>query len=474
MKRDELKEKELEFLAKERKNCPELFQRETFFDNAEFLEKFGFFIKEKENFPSGYIKLWPQDFIVEEIPGKENLQTVNLENFFDREKPFSKTDPTIYATLIKCGLSTLEVIEEINSFLGLPKNKIQFSGIKDKDALTSQLISFRETTIEKLQEIKSPYLFLKNVYSGKGVMETGGLKGNEFTVLVRTDNSFQEKNFLENLKKIEREGFYNFFYLQRFGTPRLINWFWGLLILRGEYDKAVFSFLSSPGEREIPYFKKIREEIKNCFPDWQKIEKILEPFPIILQNETKVVKYLKEKPRDFIGALNQVPEQIQLWVFAYASLLFNKKLSSFLKEEIKLPEKLFLILSKDKNDWLEYFDFLKEDGIFSLPLKNLKPFSSFIQWRKREIKTKEKVKIHQVKIIPEGIILKFFLPKAVYATTFLAHLFNLVSGLPPKNILTQTIDLKAALGIGSLKETLNKFKKIILSKAEDILEKPEH
>lgn len=469
MKRIQIKERELKFLSKEYKKQPSLFERESFYDNSQFLKKFGIYIKNKENLPLGYLKLWPQDFIVEEISKEGEVQTVEIGDFLDKKRPFSKEDLTIYATLIKCGLSTIEAIEEIASFLKIDKTKIQFAGIKDKDALTSQLISFRKTNIKDLKKIKSPYFFLKNIYSGKGVVEIGSLQGNEFTVLIRSD-FFQKGKFLENLNNIEKEGFYNFFYLQRFGTPRLINFYWGLFILRGEYEKAVLSFLCSPGLRELLYFKNLREKIKKNFGDWKKIEEILEPFPIIFQNEIKIVNYLKKNPQDFIGALNQIPEQIQLWLFAYSSLLFNKKLSFYLERGLEPPFKIPLILSNDERDWLFYKEFLKEDKIFSIPFQNLKPFPD-VQWKKREIKTKERVKINQIKIIPEGVILNFILPKACYATTFLAHLFNLVAGLPPKTISSLAIDTKATLGKGSLKELLDKFKEVIHSKAEDIFEK---
>jgi len=469
MKKDEIKERELKFLAKEYKKYPQLFKRETFVDDSKFLEKFGIFIEDKETLPLGYLKLWPQDFIVEEIPEDGKIQTVKIEDFFDKKRKFLKKDLTIYATLVKCGLSTIEIIEDLVSLLKVDLGKIQSAGIKDKDAITAQLISFRGMDIEDLQKINSPYFFLKNVYSGKGAIEIGELKGNEFTVLVRTKNSFQKEEFLKNLKKIENS-FYNFFYLQRFGTPRLINFYWGLFILRGEYQKAVLSFLCSPGQRELPYFQKLREEIKKNFGDWKKIEEILEPFPIIFRNERKIVNYLKKKSRDFIGALNQIPKQIQLWIFAYGSWLFNKRLSLYLKKRIEPPPKMPLILSKNKKDWLFYKEFLKENKIYSIPLKNLKPFPD-IQWRQREIKTRENVKIHRMEIIKEGVILNFTLPRAAYATAFLAHLFNLVSGLPLKNILTYPVDTKATLRKGSLEEILNRFKDVIYPKTENILEK---
>ena len=48
MSREKLKEEEIEFLAKEYKKNPQLFQRESFIDEPNFLKRFGIFIKEKE------------------------------------------------------------------------------------------------------------------------------------------------------------------------------------------------------------------------------------------------------------------------------------------------------------------------------------------------------------------------------------------------------------------------------------------
>jgi tRNA(Glu) U13 pseudouridine synthase TruD len=344
---------------------------------------------------------------------------------------------------------------------------IRSAGIKDTDAITSQLISIRGADIEKIKNVSSPYYFLKNIYSGKGVVEVGSLKGNKFTVLIRTNADFDEEQFSQNLEEIKKQGFFNFFYLQRFGSPRFINWFWGLQILKGEYKNAVSSFLCSDGQREIYYFKKIRAKMKKNLDNWDKIAEIIKPFPIVLQNEMRVVKYLQKNPEDFIGALKQIPEQIQLWIFAYASLLFNRKISEYIESGAPLPERLPLILSKDKNDWLPYRDFLREDKIFSMPLESLMPFSD-IQWKKRQIKTREKADIHKVAFTPEGVILSFSLPKGCYATTFLSHFFQLVTGVPPKDISENIVDIKEILSEGSTKDLTEKFKEITFSKSEDI------
>lgn len=472
MDRSQAKEEELKFLSQEYKKNPELFSRETFIDSPEFLETIGISLKEYENLPKGYFKLWPYDFIVEEISKDGTVETVNSDDFFHTKKPYSKDDPTAYATLVKCKFSTFEAANQLSDILDIDKKKTQFAGIKDTDALTAQQMSFRGINIEKLQAISSPHFFLKNVYSSNGALEVGSLKGNKFTILIRTSESFDKEEFNSKIEKIRKNGFYNFFYSQRFGSPRFVNWFWGLLILRGGYRNAVLSFLCTEGQREIQYFKNLRSEIKSHIDDWDKILELIQPFPLVLSNEIKIIKYLQKNPKDFVGALKQLPEQIQMWVFAYGSLLFNRKLSEYIENKLPIPEKLPLILSKDQDDWIPYYNFLKEDQISSMPLKNLQPFSD-IQWKKREIKTTEQVDIHKVAFVPEGIILSFSLSKGCYATTFLSHLFQLSTGLPPKNISEKIIDTKEILGDGSLKDLMEKFKDITFSKSEDYFDKTE-
>ncbi len=470
MNRKEAKEQEIKFLAGESKKNPDFFKRETYLDDAQFLEKIGIFLPDKiqKNIFPGYLKLWPQDFIVEEVSKDGSFQTVGGDNSYKAED--NEKQSTIYATLVKCGLSTIEAIEEIASFLNTDKKNIQFAGIKDKDALTAQLISFRGIDRAAIEKIYSPYFFLKDIHYGKGVMQVGGLAGNQFTIFIRTDESFEKENFLETLELIKKNGFFNFFYSQRFSNPRFINWFWGLLILKGEYKNAVFSLLCSEGQREVPYFKKLRQDLKTNFGNWQAVGNILESLPLSFQNEIKMVDYLKKNPTDFAGALNQVPEQVQLWIYAYGSLLFNRKISEHLREEKPLPEKLPLILSQDKNDWVQYNDFLIEDGITTIPFEELRPFR-FIQFKKRAVKTKEMVDIHNVAFIKEGVALSFTLGKGCYATTFLSHLFQLIGGLPPSTISDIKVDSKALLGEGNVQDILEKFKEVISSKKEDLYSK---
>ena len=444
------------------KEFSRLFRTETYVDDQKFLDRYGIFIPEKKNLPKGYIKLWPQDFIVEEISLDGNLQNIYHEKFLSTKKEFSYEDPVIYTTLVKCGLSTLEAAEELAKELKTEIENIKYAGIKDKHAITSQLVSIKGVGAEKLYEIAAPYLFVKNVFSGKRELWIGGLEGNQFTILVRTEYYLPEKEFLPELKKIEKEGFYNFFYLQRFGIPRLKSPFCGLSLLKGEYENVVFSELCQTGERELPYFQALRNSIARLWGDWEEILGILDIFPLTFRVERKMINYLIKNPEDFIGALNEVPKQVRLWVDSFVTLLFNKKLAFYLKEKQKLPETLPLVLSPDKRTWLFYKDLLEEYEIFSMTfaLKNLAPFP-FVGQRRRERKTKIKVEILNYKIIPEGVILNFNLPKGCYATTFLSHLFDLISGTSPRKISSLPIDTKANIKKPSLEEILNQFQEAV-------------
>lgn len=443
---------------------PRFFETQTFIDDKKFLEKYGISIPEKKKLPFGYLKLWPQDFIVEEISINEELQTVLPEKFLSKKRDFLPEDPIIYATLVKCGLSTIEVTEELAKNLKIESKNIKYAGIKDKHAITSQLISIKKADIEKIHQLSPTYFFLKNISSGKRESYLGNLKGNQFTILVRTDQPLSENQFLERLKEVKKEGFYNFFYLQRFGVPRLINLYCGLCILKGDYEKALFTTFCKPGERELFYFQSLRGEIAKLWGKWKEIEEVLELFPLTFQDERKLINHLIKNPGDFLGALNQIPRVVQLWLTSFAALLFNELLSSYIKQGKELPKILPLVLSSEKKSWILYQDFLNQAGIFSFSfaLKNLKPFP-FITLRQREQKVKEKVEILDYKILPMGVILNFNLPKGCYATTFLSHLFNLVSGALSKKFSNLPIDTKANLGKASLEEILNQFQDIVAS-----------
>jgi TruD family tRNA pseudouridine synthase len=467
--RAELQKEEDGYIAKLKQDNPKLFQSPTYIDNNAFLQTIGMELPGKDQFPVGLIKAWPQDFIVEEIADTSTIYTIGSS-----DTPFesAETDPnqkTVYATLVKCMVSTLGAVDELAKLLTTDPKNITYAGIKDRDALTSQQIAFRNVSIEAVKNITSKHFFLKDIQPGKGVMQKGGLQGNRFTILIRTESDFGTSDkfriFTENLRKVKNEGFYNFYYLQRFGqeagTSRTNSLSWAVNLLKGDYRQAVVEFLSSSTERELPFYRNLRTVVGSHSGNWELVHQILSPFPITFSGELKVVDHLVKHPDDYIGALNQIPDSIMLWIYSISSYLFNKKLSQAALKGGLLPRELPLFLSNEQDDWMFYKKELEELGIYPPHFKNIAPFRN-IELRHRTVPTKGSVEFHSVDVLEEGVILTFSLNKGSYATTLISHLCNLSFGTPPSSINTAQADFSSALNEQQQK-TLEYFQSIIKS-----------
>ncbi|MBI2123759.1 MAG: tRNA pseudouridine(13) synthase TruD [Candidatus Wildermuthbacteria bacterium] len=458
------REKEREFFEAERKRVPHLFEREPMVDSFEFQKWIGIEVF-PDTLPLGYLRLMPQDFIVEEVARDGTVHTVDV----DPSPATSFEGKTVYADLVKIGISTLEAQSQIAEALSLQPQSIGFAGIKDRLALTSQAISIRDAAEADILKVQADNFFLKNIHQGKGALANGDLQGNRFTIVLRLQRPPSEKEVLkthETLKQIKEEGFWNFFSFQRFGTPRLLSHKLGLRIIKGEFEEAVKMFLVHQSLRELPYFKHIREEMEKQWGNWEGMKTLLSPFPAHFPIELQFVEHLLGNPKDFLGALHTVPDQVRLWVYAYDSYLFNRKLSQFIKGG-EVPINLPLLTSFSPRDWEPYKEFLEEDSV-DIPSKYYKKFP-FIRVASRTWPVLQRVEIHNIAFQDNFVLFAFSLPKGTYATTLLMNFFTLASGLPIiPGITNKEIDAKALLGLGSTQATLERFKTVLELREQDI------
>lgn len=465
--RADIKKGEFAFLAKEYERDPSLFAQRLHVEDAHTLSEFGIWIPQKETCPIAMLKLWPEDFIVEERIGEE-VFSVTAD-----AAPVAGEGQTIYATLVKCGVSTIEAIEDIAKKLNVRVEDIAYAGIKDKDAITAQRISIRRAALEAVEGLSSPHFYLTEVVQGQGALGKGSLTGNRFTIFMRTQPSFfgEEEThvFNQKIEALQSFGFYNFFYLQRFGTPRLHNFAWALMILKGQYKEAVRDIIAYEGERELAYFIDIRRKLDSMFGDWDAMLRLIEPLPLMFKHEHRMLAHLSTHKDDFRGALQQIPEQITLWMYALSSLLFNQYISNCLTHGKEPPEELPFFLSRDRKDYEPYRDMLQSLGIYPPNFEYLKPFPQ-VMIRSRMTPTRDTAKIYKAEVLEDGVVLQFELGKGQYATTFLSHLFTLTAGVLPEGISMKRVDTKALLGEPSLTDTLERFKGVITQKGENAFE----
>lgn len=460
---DEERQREHSLLEQERKRSPELFDTGLLLDTSEMLRWIG--IEDMfGNLPSGHLKYMPQDFIVEEIPLDKHAITVDVEPSI---KTIGGEGNVFHGELVKIDMTTLDAREALAKILGTNIANVMTAGLKDEIAITAQEITihnFRDAAA--LEQLHGETFFVKNITHTKGVLKRGGLWGNRFIITVRTPHVFSEKEkkrIQQSLQDISENGFWNFFSFQRFAAPRLNGHVVGRHLLKGEYTEALFNLLFSSGVREEPYFRRIREEAAQESGNWQAIQERMRFFPSHFSPELQTLEYLKMHPEDVVGAFRKVPEQVRLWIYGYASFLFNKKLSRCIKEG-EVPFSLPFITSRNKQDQDLYKEFLEEDGVrLNERIYHDFPFLRFAAGATPSfVQTLQKVKVLKAQFREKMLVIAFNLPKGAYATTFLAHLFQLSSEAPiPSGLNTTLIDAKKELGIGSLKETFARFRLVL-------------
>jgi tRNA pseudouridine13 synthase len=456
----EEREKERLLFEAERKRVPELFAVKPMIDTDEALRKIGIEAV-PQNRPLGYLKLLPQDFIVEEISRDGAVHTVELGNL----EPAQETEGgTYYVDLVKVGISSIDARVRLSDLLGIDGKDIGYTGIKDRFALTSQLISIRGLAdSEKLLDIHDDNFFLKNLHRGKGILVNGALRGNQFTITVRAEkpiSAVQQKEMAERLREIELQGFWNFFYFQRFGTPRLMSHVLGRLIIKGRYEETIKQCCIRTSPYEPPYINAIREEIAKHWGDWNAIMALISPFPAYFDDERTFMYHLAEHPTDFLGALRSLPDQVRLWIYAYACHLFNRKLSELIEKK-EIPLTLPFITSHDPNDWKPYKELLAEDDV-QMPSRAYKDFFPMVHIASRRCPTLQNLTVHDAAFKDSLAVFSFSLPKGSYATTFLMNFFTLATELPQvPGAVVPKLETQTLLNVERIAPVLEWFKKVL-------------
>ncbi|MFA4880632.1 MAG: tRNA pseudouridine(13) synthase TruD [Candidatus Doudnabacteria bacterium] len=494
----QLFQKQQKYLEKMQKERPDLFEVDKLFREEEVLPQIGITTLDPKR-PEGFLRLYPQDFIVEEIQKDGSLSQIEPKDNVP-EKP-KEEKFTLYADLVKVGISTLEVVSRLAKALEITPNKIGYAGIKDAQALSSQRIALPKIGYEKVnpvrelhsltvpanggikppsasissppptssvafsngvKDLKLEGFFLNNFFYGRGTVEVGSLLGNRFTIFVRTEKRFPREELKNKLAAIKEKGFLNYYQTQRFGGARMLSHILGKLILQKKYEETVKTFLTTPSDYNIKLIKAVRARAAENYGNWKRMREILNHLPYNFQNEIKILEYLEKYPSNFIGALIALQDQTQLWVYAYASLLFNEYLSWATENNETIPRDIPLLLSPDYQDQNFYRVLLDRDGIRDLQ-EALRPFK-FIPIKRRFNPALIFLKNILAKSLMSGVIISFSLDKGAYATTFLMNLFKLRQGLPiPAWLNRDQIDSKKILEIGTCEPACERLKEYIFS-----------
>jgi tRNA pseudouridine13 synthase len=376
----------------------------------------------------GIIKYQPEDFVVEEMPKRHEILEINRKYEFnpDTEGKF------LHCVLIKKGVDTFEAVELIRKKLKLKENAITFAGLKDKYALTSQLISIYHGRPEKIKLLSFKDMEVRPLKYGNKVF-LGALWGNRFTITVRnvSKNDEEIRNILEKWMAETQGYFPNYYGEQRFGTKRNITHIIGKLIIQRKFEEAVMMYLTRHSEREANKISKIRDLISQ-----KKYKEALELFPKKYSHERIMLKTLVDGG-DHKKAFLSLPLTFQRFVInSYQSYLFNRTLDLLVKLGIFNPKLKIPIVGYDysKKLFREDVDELIEKV---LEEENINPSMFYFSEYKHLTTTthyrKAFGKVHDFELVSiqkdeifgnNKMILRFALRKSTYATTFLRELVD--------------------------------------------------
>lgn len=328
----------------------------------------------------GDIKVYPEDFVVEEVWGDsvfgaDYSLSSRLRDSFSTLRGGGEY---LHFTLVKKNWTTIKALQYMSKRLHVSLRRFGFSGMKDSRAVTAQRISLWRVEVRELKRIKLRDVWIKDFrYSYDRIM-LGDASGNRFTITIREipHNRIEIRRILEEFKAFAQEGKVpNFFGPQRLEGGNAVI---GQAIVDGDLKLAAEILL-----------QKVQPYVKNGRP---------EDVPDTFWIEKRVLQHLKNLPNDYAGALRKIPRNLlKIFTYAVQSQAFNDALGRAIQEG-DVPEML---------------------AVKGFSVRRMPELSTHSIQRKSYMKVKD---FEILKTADRLAKIRFTLEKGEYATTFLTYL----------------------------------------------------
>lgn len=264
-----------------------------------------------------------EDFVVKEV----------LLNGVEVDKAKSpRPGPYTWVLIEKRGIDTLSVVSLLRRRLGVSSIDISYGGLKDSNAVATQIISIRGVSASALSGIDlGPRVRVLDAFTMDKPFTPGEIWGNAFTIRVR--GPVFDWNLVECVKaQLAERGLPAYYGYQRFGLRRPNSHMIGKYLVLGDFERAVEELLAKPRPTEDPTIRMARE-----YAARGEYAKALELFPRSIRYlpERAVLRRLIADPGNFGNAISALPlNLLRLYVEAYQSYIFNKALSGRIRRGI--------------------------------------------------------------------------------------------------------------------------------------------
>ncbi len=263
----------------------------------------------------GRIKEDVQDFRVEEVP------------LYDA----SGQGTHLYFRVTKRGVPTHAAVERIARHMGVAPMEIGFAGLKDAQAVTSQVMSLEHADATRLEAFKDSQVQLEVIGLHTNKIRPGHLAGNRFVVRLRGAGADQLPQAATIWEVLLRRGVPNYFGEQRFGargdTARL-----GELLVRNDLDEFIKVFLGRSTPADPPDCRAARDAFDTGF-----FNRGLDRWPRHYVNERKALAAYKKRKHAGPAVAAIEKRMKRLYVSAFQSEIFNEVLA----ERIQTIDQVF-------------------------------------------------------------------------------------------------------------------------------------
>ncbi|HOD81465.1 MAG: tRNA pseudouridine synthase D [Planctomycetes bacterium ADurb.Bin126] len=249
----------------------------------------------------GRIKDKVDDFLVEELP----------------LYPLSGSGTHVYFKVRKAGLPTPAAVARIARHMGVRPDAIGVAGMKDAQAVTTQMMSLEHADLHRLRAFRDSQVQLSVEALHGNKLRAGLLAGNRFQVRIRGVGELQLEPARRILTVLERRGCPNYFGLQRFGA-RSDTGDLGRCLVRNDLEEFVRIFLGRSHPDDPPDCRSARDAFDAGF-----YQRAMDCWPRHFADQRKALAAYKRKHRPVQAVMAVDKRMKRLFVSAFQSELFN-------------------------------------------------------------------------------------------------------------------------------------------------------
>jgi len=232
---------------------------------------------------------------------------------------------TLYR-VTKRGVTTFEAADQLAKSARVPREAVAYAGLKDKEGVTSQMMSVEGGRPVNLRE---QGLVIRPAGRSARPLSSTDSKGNSFEIVMRDLSGDDMRRIRVNMAELREDALPNYFDDQRFGCLRHGQGFIVRHLLKGNIEQALRALLTAPspyGNESVEQFKAF---LQSNWGNWEKLHGYCRG-----RRGASVFEHLVENPGDFRGAMERgiSTRERTIHLFAYQSYLWNRAVSLRVQE----------------------------------------------------------------------------------------------------------------------------------------------